>query len=89
MTDPEIIYESARTEQRDAERRAGEELEAALAFARKRYKNALADAVRVRKLRVSQTRNPDCHLCLLDGVPGHWRCVCNYKCPSTLCKGES
>ena len=44
--DTKIIYEEARKEWRNAERKAADELEAALAFARKQYRDAVADADR-------------------------------------------
>lgn len=87
MNDAELLYEEARKEWLAARKDAGIKLEEAIAFARKQGRAALNDADRVYKLRVSETRNPHCHVCNLDTIPG--RCNCNYKCPSTLCKGES
>lgn len=87
MNEAELLYEDARKERVSAREKANNELGEAFAFARRRHQQALADTERVYKLRVSQTRNPHCHVCNLDTIPG--RCNCNYKCPSALCKGEA
>lgn len=87
MNDPEIIYEDAKRERRMAEKRAGEELEESIAFARRLYRDAISDALHMHKIRVSLTRNPHCHVCSLE-PPLARKCNCLYKCPSTLCKGE-
>lgn len=87
MTDAKVIYEDAAREQRDTERKAGTALEEAITSARRQYWEAVAGALRVHKLRVSQTRNPYCFVCNLDPVPGY-TCACHFRCPSTLCKGE-
>jgi hypothetical protein len=88
MTDPHVIYKDAAEERGDARKRVSALYDEEVKAARRHLHEGMEDTVRVYKLRVSQTRNPDCHLCSLDEVQRRWQCACNYKCPSTFCKGE-